>query len=361
MIAAIGTARRGDVRCALLTGLTLIGCTPIYDNQYDDRANELEEFRCEFLAEEEQTKLITSGQDRVFWVAIKRPDDIPVMHSEIPGNTASRVDYPFQVSQSQTDLDDYHFSSQMVVDCDSGLSFDVASGTSIGTTSNGFSNCAVDNRTVFYLVGNESLRRWDPPAATVDDFLIFADVGITAELSAFAVEGNLMVAVDQTGDLYTVDLAARTSKWQRNDEKVVGSVFFDQRGVIYESQDGLRYIEFSDAADPKDASFADMVADGGYHLNFKHGDIQKPAGTSEAVIHDRHIIYRGESGIFAYGLDTHNVIDLLLDRGEGIDLETAYHVPVVTSGGQLFVIGNNSFGINVTGPVYQVDLTGRLR
>ena len=43
------------------------------------------------------------------------------------------------------------------------------------------------------------------------------------------------------------------------------------------------------------------------------------------------------------------------------DLEVAYHVPVVTSGGQLFVFGTDSLGINTTGAVYQVDLTGRLR
>jgi hypothetical protein len=189
----------------------------------------------------------------------------------------------------------------------------------------------------------------------------FEAAGIAGQVAGFSVIGRKALAVEQDGDLYFIDLDAKTATWIHNDAPVVGSVFFDARGALYETQNGPRYIEFDGTDDPPDRSFDDMVADGGYHLSFKHGDIQKPAGSGEYFIHNRHVIYRGERGIFAYGLDTHNVVDLLLDRGEGIDLEIAYHQPAITTGGQLFVFGTDSLGIGLRGPVYQVDLKDRLR
>lgn len=370
MIAAIVTARREGVRSSLVA-LALVGCTPIYDGQYNDRAGELEEFRTEFRPLEDQTKRISSGQNRLFWVDKRKPADKLVWRSIIPGDAASEVEYAWSLDRTESDLEEFQFGEQLIAECSFGtsLAYEVDDPTVAGKfamTSDGADACAVDGRTVYFLVGGVAIRKWDPPTPIPDpqntSFVDLSAAGIAGQVAAFGVIGNLAVAVEQDGDLYKIDLVTKQATWLRNDEPMVGSVFFDQRGAIYETQSGPRYIELDSAAeDPPDASFDDMVADGGYHLNFKHGDIQTPAGNGEYVIHDRHVIYRGQRGIFAYGLDTHNVIDLLLDRGESIDLEIAYHLPTVTSGAQMFVFGTDSLGISQTGAVYQVDLTGRLK
>lgn len=375
MIEVKGAARREDVRIAIAGLLGLVGCVPIYNAQYDDRAGELEEFRSEFQPEANRTSLIASGGNRVFWVDKVPPLDQQFLRSMIPGDPSTQIQYEW--SKDKFETEDYHFGEQIIGDCDFGtsLAYKVTDGGDvsgkIAQTSIGSSQlCAIDGAFVYFLIGNSTLIKWAPPTAVPTDggsqAIPFVDLEqpptmIVGSVSGFGVIGNLGLFAEQDGDLYTVDLTTKQSKFLHNDEKVVGSVFFDGKGVLYESANGPRYLELTDAEDPPDTSFADMVRDGGYHLNFKLGDIQQPAGNGEFVLHDRHVVYRGERGIFAYGLDTHNVIDLLLDRGEGIDLELAYHSPAVTKGGQLFVIGGDSFGIDVIGPAFQVDLKDRLR
>ncbi len=348
------------MRNAVLVGLGLVGCTPIYDAQYDDRRKELEAFRVEHLPAVNRTQLLASGGNRVFWVDNEPPADTTIMHSLIPGDPSSQVDYAFPIQES--DLSIYRLNDELIVDCDFGTSKVFAAdqpNLEIDTSILGFQNCAVDGGSIYAVVGATTLRKWVPPADPVDDFFDFAAAGITSGVGGFAVEGNLAVAVDASGDLYAVDLAARTSKWLRNDEDVNGTVLFDDRGVLYEAPSGLRYIEFADVEEPPERAFADMVADGGYRLNFAHGDIQEPDTTTEIAIHGRHIIYRGKRGIFAYGLDTQNVIDLLLDEGEDFDTVINYGDPAVTANNQLFVRSGDSFDLRAA--VYQVDLNGRLR
>lgn len=376
MIRVIDAARRVDVRIAIPGLLGLVACTPIYDAQFNDRANELEAFRTEFQPEDNKTSLITSGGDRVFWVDKVPPQGTQFLRSMIPGDPASQVEYEW--SKDKFDTEDYHFGEQLIGDCDFGtsLAYEVTDGNEvsgkIAQTSRGASQlCAIDGRIVYFVIGSSTLVKWNPPAevpVTPDQMQVipFIDLAVKPTeivngIAGFGVTGNLALFAEQGGNLYTVDLSTKVSKWLKNDEPATGSVFFDEQGVLYTTSTSARYIEFTDAEDPPDTSFDDMVRDGGYHLNFKLADIQQPAGNGEFALHDRHVVYRGERGIFAYGLDTHNVIDLLLDRGEGIDLELAYHSPAVTKGGQLFVIGGNSFGIGVIGPAYQVDLRERLR
>jgi len=375
LIEVKGAARREDVRIAIPGLLGLVGCVPIYNAQYDDRAGELEESRIEFQPEANRTSLIASGGNRVFWVDKVPPLDQQYLRSMIPGDPSTQIQYEW--SKDKFETEDYHFGEQIIGDCDFGtsLAYKVTDGGDvsgkIAQTSIGSSQlCAIDGAFVYFLIGNSTLIKWAPPTAVPTDggsqAIPFVDLEqpptmIVGSVSGFGVIGNLGLFAEQDGDLYTVDLTTKQSKFLHNDEKVVGSVFFDGSGVLYESANGPRYLALTDAEDPPDTSFADMVSDGGYHLNFKLGDIQQPAGNGEFVLHDRHVVYRGERGIFAYGLDTHNVIDLLLDRGEGIDLELAYHSPAVTKGGQLFVIGGDSFGIDVIGPAFQVDLKDRLR
>jgi len=127
---------------------------------------------------------------------------------------------------------------------------------------------------------------------------------------------------------------------------------------VYNTNQGVTYTQYSDHASSK---LDDLVGDGGYELG---GDDYKDAfrvsGSGEYVIHDQHIIYRGNRGIFAYGLDTTKVVDLLLDDGQGFDAAVSYRHPAVTSGGALFV--QNDDGINSDDhQVYRLTLDGRLR
>ena len=225
-------------------------------------------------------------------------------------------------------------------------------------TSNGFDKCAVDGSTVYFLVGSRVIRRWDPAAGEPVDFVNLEDAGIAGQVEAFGVIGNTAVAVEQDGDVYTVDLTTKQATWLENAEPAAGTVTFDATGVFFDTgNNGVRYITF---ADHVEKSLDDMIADGGYHLSWKLDDIQNVAGNVELALQGRHLIYRANRGIFAYGLDTGNVVDLLLDRGEGIDTELAYHKPAVTTDGTLFVTGEKEFSSNDS-PVFSVDLTGRLK
>lgn len=354
----------------------LVACTPIYDAQFNDRADELEQFRTDFRPEEDNTTLLEAGGERVFWVATKRPEDQTFLHSLNPDQPGSELVYAWSMNDS--DYEDFQFGDQLIARCSfsSTRAFRVNDpaqaepGEAPGNAKDG-SPCAVEGNSVWMIASNDApepknaLYKWLPGtdiAETDPGLFTLESAGIAAQISAFGVIGNLMVAAEVDGDLYTVDIAAKRATYLGNeDHKVNGKVFFDERGALYETSTGPRYVEFNGTDTPVDRSFDEMVADGGYHLNYKHGDIQQPAGNGEYFMHGRHIVYRGQRGIFAYGLDTHNVVDLLLDRGEGIDLELAYHGPVVTTNDQLFVFGTESFGIGFRGPVFQLDLADRLK
>lgn len=345
------------MRSAILVGL-LAGCTPIYDAQYDDRREELEQHRELFLEAASDVQLIASGEQRLFWVDVVPPADQEMLHSIDPADPNSKIDYEWSLDDSS--FDDFHFGPQVIADCasTSRLYATGGSNTLLGMTSMGFENCAVDGDAVYFLIGSDTLKRWTGTGDPVD-FVNFEAAGIAGAVSGFGVIGNLVIAAESDGDIYRVDVngTTATATWLMQEGQVGGNLFFDEQGVLYQSinPSGIRYIRFADLAK---FSFDELVADGGYHLNFKHGDIQTPV-ENEFVIHDRHIIYRGQRGIFAYGLDTRNVIDLLLEEGEGFDRVVAYRDPVVTSGGFLFVRSGD--GISDDGPVYRVDLNGRLR
>ncbi len=361
------------MRIAIPGLLGLVACTPIYDAQFNDRAAELEEFRSEFRPAGNANKMLASGGDRVFWVDQRSPGNTLYLYSSLPGQQMEE-ELRYDWSEGKGSFEDYRFSQDLIIDCGAGNAYrhsDTAELNPFAHTSFAFENCTLDRQTAYFLVGQGAFRRWTPPTPIPDvnpmdqqgdTFIDFEmDSKIFGSIGGYAVLGNTAVVTDGTGDLFVVDLTTFAAKWLMNNEPANGRVLFDTTGVLYETSNGARYITFTADADPPDEAFNDMVSDGGYHLNFKHGDIQQPASNGEYTLHGRHIIYRGERGIFAYGLDTRSVVDLLLDRGDGIDLELAYHQPVIANTNQLFVFGNDDFGVNFTGAIFQVDLADRLR
>lgn len=364
MIEAEGAARREGVRIAIPGLLGLVACTPIYDAQYDDRRRELEAFREEFQPAKNVVELVESGGERVFWVDKIPPGSQIQMHSMDPANPSSQVDYDFEAGNG---FEEFHFGSQLVVDCSFG-SIEAYLTTSssdmvIGTLGQGgVENCALDGNTIYFLK-TDVIEKWTPVPGTTpmpSPFVDLVAAGLQDGATAFGVVGTLVVVADGDGDLFTIDTSITPHQavyLDNGDHKLGGNLFLDKDSVVFDTINprGIRYI---DLVDRTDESFDDLVDDGGYHINFKHGDIQAPV-ESEFVIHERHVIYRGQRGIFAYGLDTGNVIDLLLEEGEGIDRVVAYRNPTVTKGGFLFV--RSSDGFSGEGPVYKVDLAGRLR
>lgn len=356
----------------LLLPVLATACTPIYTSQYDDRAGELEAHRTEFLPAENQTKRIGSGQKRVFWVDVARPSDKLALHSQLPSEPSSRVDYAPTLGNgtpnelTQDEVDSLHFGETLWVDCSFGtsLAYDARMpSVLLGTTSDGNDPCQVDGNAVYFLIGGVAIRKWVPPADPVEVFDLRNEGGIEGQVEAFGVIGNMGIAIEQDGDVYKLDLAAKTATWLHQQVPVAGSGSFDEHGVAYDAAgDQVRYIGYDDPANPIDISITDAIADSGYHLNFKNDDIQTPQTGGDYVIQGRHLVYRGRRGVFAYGLDTHNVVDLLLDRGEGFEAETVYHDVTVSRDGNGFLFVRNDNGINADDhQVYEVDLTDRLR
>lgn len=343
------------VRAAL--ALVLIsfapGCTVIDDAQYDDRAGELEALRTEFLPGSARVSEISATGSRLYWLDLEGAFDTPRLHSFEPA-TGDRVDYPIEDTESDF-ASEYHTSDQLVVRCgfSTAEAYSAGTGKLLDTLSDDVNHCAVDGGDVYYLKAGQVLR-WRPlqgaPVAVIE-----LDPMISISSSAFAVEGNRGVLAEG-GRVWNLDLQARTATWLENEDQASGLVAFDDRSVVFETFDGAFEIDFATHAA---RSIDDLIADGGYHLNASHDDIQDMAGTLEFTIYDRHLIYRGRRGIFALGLDTGKVTDLLLDRGEEFDPTPRYRSPSVTSGGALFVHDLNDDGPS-SHPVYRVELAGRL-
>lgn len=346
----------------------LVACTPIYDAEYDDRAAELEAFRTEFLPADANTKLIAGAQDKLFWVDVTKPLDRAVLHSFAPG-TNTKLDYAWSADptelfagQAQDLREAWLFGSSLVVRCDFGTvrAYDATTpdGGLIAEQNQGF-QCAIDGDTIYYLVGRDMMK-WAPRAGAPQLLLNLDTAGVgDGQIGAVGVIGDLAL-VEEGGDLWTIDLVTKQGTWLENEDPVTGSGFFDERGVIYETQQDVKYTLY---ADHSTFSFQDAVNDGGYHLNYKHGDVDEVADDPEMVIDGTHVVYRSVHGIFAYGLDTKKTVDLLLDGrfdDTSFEIDPRYAHPVVTVDSTLFVMNDN--GISSGGKtVYRVDLAGRLR
>ena len=105
----------------ILAASLLVACTPVYDAQYDDRKEELEQFRTEFLPADLNIKLITGAQDKFFWIDVTKPLDKPVLHSFVP-STGERIDYgewsSMQFTGQPEDIrQEFLFGSSLIVEC----------------------------------------------------------------------------------------------------------------------------------------------------------------------------------------------------------------------------------------------------
>lgn len=348
-----------------MTCLVLGGCTAVYDSQYDDRATELEEARREVFPAESDVQLIASRGDRFFWVDRIKPRDENVLHMVTPPDFENVVDYEW--SRGENNVLEFEFGTEMVAHCSfTTIAFDPEQpNTELGRATNGTDNCSADGRSIYFLFGRR-IDIWNAsPTNMMPTELVNFDMipdGPSSTVDGFAVEGDRMVFTESGGDIYTLDIGTCATSicdvdWLENEAQVLPTnIFFDDKRVMFDTvnSDGPHFIEF---ATKKETSFTKAVADGGYHLNFKHGDIQEPTST-EFVISGDFAIYRGLHGIFAYDFVNGKVSDILLDRGDVSDPEIKYRRPVVTTEGFMYVESEHGFG--ETGPVYEVNLNDRL-
>ena len=348
----------------LATVLVMIGgaaCTPVYDAQLDDRATELEAFRTEFLPATDRVQFLTGASAKVFWVSLEKPLDEPMLHS-FDTVTSARVDYEF--TRDDTNIaEHYHVGDKLVAKCNYGTStaFDAnASNTLIATTTGGHDLCAIEGDAVYFSVAREIVK-WMPAAGTLTTALaIDTALGAAAnQIAGFAVLGDQALLAEGPR-LWLANLRTGTARFLDNTEHpATGKVDFDARGVAFDSQRGVTYLAFADGAT---ILMSDAIADGGYSLNYKHGDVQDIADTGSYTLSAGHLVYRGTGGIFAYGFDSRKVVDLLLDRGVGYEATPRYGAPVVTTDGTLFVQDTSQISSDsVVRPVYRVGLSGRLR
>lgn len=332
-------------------------CTWVSDAQYDDRAGELEAFRSDFLPASDKVDNLTALENRVFWTSIEKPLDEPLLHSHDP-TTGTRVDYEFTRKDTRI-AENYKFGTQLIVNCNfsTAKAFSATeSNRMLEMTNMGSDNCAVDGRDVYFFT-NRKIRKWTPGVAPIADLvdLDVLKVG-TGSVSGFAVLGKQLLLAEGAR-LWLIDTMANTATWLENEPVTSGNVVFDARGALFNTQQGLTYLTFLDRTE---TLVEDMIADGGYSLNFKHDDIQQLADYDEYSFYGSWIVYRGKRGIFAYGLESKKVVDILLDRGESFDAKPVYRFPSVTADGTLFVQDRNSLNSSDK-PVYKVSLSERLK
>jgi hypothetical protein len=331
-------------------------CTWVSNAQYDDRAGELEAFRTDFLPAADKVDFLTAVENRVFWVSIEKPLDEPLLHSLDPV-TGGRIDYEFTRKDTRIS-ENYTLGTQLVVNCN----FSTAKAFSatepnrmLEMTNMGSDKCAVAGRDVYFFV-NRKIRKWTPGVAPIADLVDLDALKVgTGTVAGFAVLGTQLLLAEGAR-LWLIDITANTATWLENEPISSGNVTFDTRGALFNTQQGTTYLTFLDRAE---TLLDDMIADGGYHLNSGHDDIHQLADYDEWMFYNSWVVYRGKRGIFAYGLETGKVVDLLLDRGESFDAKPVYRFPSVTADGTLFVQDRNSLNSSDK-PVYRVSLTGRL-
>src|SRR5258706_11371623 len=99
----------------------------------------------------------------------------------------------------------------------------------------GADDCQVDGPNIYFLVGNVAIRKWVPPAEAVDLFDLRTEGMIGGQVATFGVIGNMGIAIEDDGDIYKLDIAAKKATWLHQEEAATSSSFFDEHGILYDT------------------------------------------------------------------------------------------------------------------------------
>jgi hypothetical protein len=356
----------------------LLGCSAVYDAQYNDREAQLEKSRTLFLDGHTQPSFFSAGQDRIFWVDIPQVVEVAELHS-IDTRGSAQVDYAWSKSLNSTQVANLGLGDQLVVECEVGIAFDATDstatmspfptldGSALATFGQEMTStpptCVIAGSAAVY-IGSNGFVAWAPGVGS--------DPAPVASLGAINVAGNNFGLADANNILYqegenlwlvpingqppTVPLEPTTAAVSNANDVVA----FDDEGVVYlDTNSIVEYIRYSQPG--KVTAVSDLIAAGGYSLNYDHNGVQQLTTNATYTMFDHHLIYQGSGGIFALGMDTGNVVDLLLDGLPDTDgnVSPSYVGPTVTDNGTLFV--QDLEPLTVVKPIYSVDLNDRLK
>jgi len=372
------------VRLVAVAGVVvglLAGCSAVYDAQYEDRENQLAQSRRTFLTGTTNVQFLSAGEHRVYWVDVPQTVEMPELHSVAEPGSA-QVDYPWSEDLSTAAAAGLGLGDQLVVSCSNGQAFDAgasepaspygqldtsvfAGNENVGTL------CVVSGGAAYFVSPNAppGIEEWQPVAgsATTTQALALGSINPNPNGFGFADAGHILYQEGNNVWLLPLSGALPESPLEgQQNEVTAGTIAFDDEGVAYvETAGDVVYLRYSDATfDPAPVtSVASLISASGYRINFEHADVQNLAPNGAYVMFQHHLVYEGNGGIFALGMDTGNVVDLLLDGLADSDGNQSplYKNPVITDDGTLFVQDQSLANAANVQPVYAVDLNGRLR
>jgi hypothetical protein len=202
-----------------------------------------------------------------------------------------------------------------------------------------------------------TIHRWVPGQQPVVEVVleqIGVSVGIFLDLGVF---GNRVLFIE-SGRLWSLDLSTRTAYWVGNKKEISGSVSADAAGMIWNAADGPYYLPHGTG--PGGRALKAEIESSGYELNTTYRAIHH--FVEDAVLYRGKAIYKGQSGLFAYDLATHEVTPLLLEPRSSSP-RIVYKDPQILDDGTLFVTGleSESGSVGADGPVWALDTNALLK
>ncbi len=372
--------RRGLHLAVPLTVLALSGCPlpgpgggggngddpiEVAIQEYNDLEAELSQGSSEFLGEV-AGELFGYG-DRLFWLEFR--GWAPTLHSW-NADTDQRVNYSFSIGEG--DRYNYRAGLEAIATAEeSGMEiiyhvYDInAEGTEITTATFDAPSdeqrwwaYAVHGTTLYVVTTGAETRLMRVPAGGSPELVTTLESAGCAvgEFWDFDVEGGTMVFIE-SGRIWRLDLPSNTATWLGNETLITGWVNFGRDGVVFESASGPFFYVY-ETRELVDLAAAIEADDFQINETFASSHLYQ-----EGIWRYRDwMVYIGNSGVFAHHLYEGEVRPLLLEpRSEEVRIE--YRYPVVLDNGLLFVTGltSTSGSVGAEGPVYRVDVSGRLQ
>ena len=323
--------------------------------EYNELAVRLGKLSTRFLGDEAD-ELQAAGK-RIYWLQYDGFD--PTIHSSLGG---TRVSYAFPAGTEGNVRvgDDLLVTAQRQGDMVVYRAYDAAAANSLrgevmlpapGDEQRWWAYC-VDKADVYIVMtgSQTTLYRWSPgaqPSAVLTLEEAGASVGIFFDFMVY--QGKMLFI--ESGRLWTLDLATKHATWVGNKKEISGAVSTNGLGVLYVAADGPFYFEGGMTRDVR----AEIEASD-YRLNTTFASMHHYA--SEGVLYRGTVVYRGQSGIFAYDLRAKQVRPLLLEPRTP-ELRIDYIDPQITDeNSTLYVTGleSKSGAVGADGPVWSLSL-----
>lgn len=204
--------------------------------------------------------------------------------------------------------------------------------------------------------GKYNLQKWAPGQASPTPLLALDDLiapNMIGEFLDFAIDGSTLIFAE-SGRIWMADITGGKAKWIQND-KEIGSANFYSGGVVYTQ--GSEYYRYDLASDTRE-NLTDKIK-AGYAMNKTYGEAHFPSDGANWCKYKNKIVYQGSYGIFAYDMNSEDVVPVLLDAR---DNSVVYRSPNAVDTGTLFVKGllSKSGAIGADGPTYVIDSSGVL-